>query len=56
MVIWLKHFHDSLNIVVTFAPGQEFFSARYALLSLKSKKIKINDEHFPLKRLLFILR
>ena len=36
----IKTFHDSINIVVTLGPGQEFFSARYALLSLKSKKLK----------------
>ena len=30
MIIWLKYFHDSVNIAVTLAPGREFFSAKYA--------------------------
>ena len=28
MTIQLGYFHDSLNIVVILAPGQEFFSAK----------------------------
>ena len=28
MLIRLKYFHDSLNIVVILAPGCEFFSAK----------------------------
>ena len=28
-IIWLKYFHDSVNIAVTLAPGREFFSAKY---------------------------
>ena len=30
IIIRFKHFHDSLNIVVTLAPGREFFSAKSA--------------------------
>ena len=28
MKIRFKHFHDSINIVLTLAPGFEFFSAK----------------------------
>ena len=28
MIIQLKYFHDSLNIVVILAPDREFFSAK----------------------------
>ena len=28
MIIQLKHFYDSLNIIVTLAPGREFFFAK----------------------------
>ena len=28
-IIWLKYFHDSVNVAVTLAPGREFFSAKY---------------------------
>ena len=30
MIIRLKYFHDSLNIVVILDPGPEFFSAKCA--------------------------
>ena len=30
----LKHFHDSLNIVVILAPGREFFCAKYGQFPL----------------------
>ena len=30
MIIRLKYFHDSLNIVVILAPGREFFSPKSA--------------------------
>ena len=29
MIIRLKYFHDSLNILVILAPGSERFSAKY---------------------------
>ena len=29
MIIQLKYFNDSLNIVVILAPGREFFSSKY---------------------------
>ena len=28
LIIRLIYFHDSLNIIVTLAPGHEFFSAK----------------------------
>ena len=34
MIIFFKHFHDSLSIVVILAPGCEFFSAKCAQLQL----------------------
>ena len=34
MIMRFKHFHDSLNIVVSLAPGSEFFSIKYAQLPL----------------------
>ena len=34
MIIRLKYFHDSLNIVVILAPGREFSSAKGAQFSL----------------------
>ena len=34
MIKTLKYFHDSLNIVVIFAPGREFFSAKCAQFPL----------------------
>ena len=30
MIIRLKYRHDNLNILVVFAPGRVFFSAKYA--------------------------
>ena len=35
MVIQLKYFHESLNIVVILAYGHEFVSAKCAQVSLK---------------------
>ena len=32
MIMGLKYFHDSLNIVVTLAPCREFFSTNILLL------------------------
>ena len=34
MIIRLKSFHDSLNIVVILAPGNKFFSAKCAKFPL----------------------
>ena len=34
MIITLKYFHDSLNIVVVLAPGREFLSAKRAQFPL----------------------
>ena len=34
MIIRLKHFDDSLNIIVILAPGGEFFTAKQAQFSL----------------------
>ena len=38
MVISLKYFHGSLNIVVILAPGCKFFSAKCAQLPLTFMK------------------
>ena len=43
MIILLKYFHDSLNIVVILDPGFEVFSAKYAQLPLTFTEW----EHFP---------
>ena len=29
--IWLKYFHDSLNIALILAPGRKFFGAKYVV-------------------------
>ena len=34
MMIQLRYFHDSLNIVVTLASGRELFSAKYVRFPL----------------------
>ena len=34
MIMRLKYFHDSLNIVVILAPGREFLSDKCAQFSL----------------------
>ena len=34
MIIRLKYFHDSENIVVILAPGREFFSAKFIQFTL----------------------
>ena len=46
MITQLKYFHDSLNIVVTLAPGREIFSAKCAQFSLTFKEYFSSDEHF----------
>ena len=38
MIIQLKYFHDSQNILVILAPGHEFFSAKYAQFPWTSKE------------------
>ena len=38
MIKRLKYFHDGLNIVVIFAPGREFFSAKFAQFPLTFTK------------------
>ena len=46
MITQLKYFHDSLNIVVTLAPGREIFSAKCSQFSLTFKEYFSSDEHF----------
>ena len=41
MIIWLKYFHDSLNVEVILAPGCEFISAKCAHIY----GIKVSDGH-----------
>ena len=41
MIIRLKYFHESQNIIVMLPPGREFFCAKCAQFPLK-----LNDEHF----------
>ena len=41
MIIWLKYFHDSLNVEVILAPGCELISAKCAHIY----GIKVSDGH-----------
>ena len=48
MIIQLKYFHDSLNIVEILAPDREFFSAKYVQLPLIFRKLnKVKDVFLP---------
>ena len=46
MIIRLKHFHDTINIVVILDPGHEFLIAKCAQFPLTFMEIKLNDGHF----------
>ena len=45
MIIPLKYFHDSLNIVVILAPGRGFFPAKCA----KFYEMKLNKADFSFR-------
>ena len=49
MIIRVKYFRESQNIIVMLPPGREFFCAKCAQFPLK-----LNDDIFPLGQLLFI--